>query len=131
MKIEGRGIDLMEINSLAQVIEMVDRWCYCNLLLRCMPRCDVTHYTDIRIVSMDENEIHLLTNIGWWDEWGLVEKWAAEDRLYEAKAPTKKLLDESIPLDDRLRLVKWKQTHVKKTEKRNKNNQDSQSQEVQ
>ena len=129
MGIEIKGIDLQDIKILVEMMKQLDEYSYLDILLPSLPREDATHYSDIRIVSLDgdADEIHLSIRMGWVIETGMGDEWASLDRLYEAKVSLKLLLDESVPANDRVQMVKWKESEVQRVAKENEVSQDGQS----
>jgi len=123
------GFDLHDIDELTEMLRMLDADCYVNLLLSSLPNKDATHYTDIRVVSLDEktDEIHLSNRLGWMIESGIGEEWASLDRIYEAKVSLKKLVDTTVPSNERVRMVQWREAEVQRVAKENEISQDGQS----
>jgi len=116
---EIHGVDLQEMRALVAVIDAIDTEWY-QYLVPTLPQSDqADHWSDIRVVSLDENEIHLANRVGWRIDADIGEEWASEIILYEAKVPLKQLLDETIPITDRIQLVKWVKTEVQQVAKTN------------
>jgi hypothetical protein len=122
-----RGIDLEDVRKLMEIMELLDADCYVNLLLPSLPQMETTHYSDIRIVRLDENkdQIHLTNRIGWMVEGN--EDWASLDKLYEATVSLHDLLDESMAPNERIKLVQWQETEVQRVAKENETSEDGKS----
>jgi len=116
MKIQG--IDFKEMRALVDMLDAIDA----EYFLKCdppkpPPKMKVTHYSDIRVSGMSACEIHLLNLVGWksdGDGKGGGGQYA--EALYECRIPLKKLLDVTVCIRNRLRLVKWVQTDCERSE---------------
>ena len=110
-------------------MRVLDADLYVNILLPTLPNKDATHYTDIRIVSLDykNDEIQLSNRLGWMIESGIGEEWASLDRIYEATVSLKKLVDTTVPSDERVRMVQWREAEVQRVAKENEISKDGQS----
>ena len=129
MGITIKGIDLKNLEELGEMLRMLDADFYINSLLPNLPKDDATHYSDIRVVSLDwdADEIHLSNRVGWVIESGVGEEWASLDRIYEAKVSLKLLLDETVPSNERVRLVNWRESEVQRVAKENEVSEDGKS----
>jgi hypothetical protein len=120
MKIQG--VDIDEVRALISVINAIDLELYLSLMPDLPQSDNANHWSDIRVVSLDEDEIHLATRVGWSIDANILEEGLSEIRLYEAKVPLKELLDDTISPADRGQLVKWVETEIERVSKRNEVN---------
>ena len=122
MVMEIHGLDIDAMRALISVIDAIDSELYLSLLPKLPQSDNANHWSDIRVVSFDEDEIHLACRVGWSIVANILEEGLSEIRLYEAIVPLKQLLDETKPVPDRIQLVKWVETQTEQVSKRNEVN---------
>ena len=112
------GIELSELLTIVEMIDLLDVSCY-QRLMPTMPKTDdVIHYSDIRIMHLDEGGIHLRNCVGWKKGSDIDDEYDTCDRIFECKVPILHLLNEAITMNERVDLVEWVETEVEQTEKR-------------
>jgi hypothetical protein len=113
------GIDFQDMRVLVDMLDAID----CEYFMKCEPpapppKTKVTYYSDIRVASMSDSEIHLLNLVGWKSD-GDGEGGGGQyaEAMYECRIPLKKLLDVTVPVAERLKLVKWVETDSEREER--------------
>jgi len=110
MKIHG--IDFQGMRELVDMLDSID----CEFFMKCEPpapppKTKVTYYSDIRVSGMSANEIHLLNLVGWKSDGdGKGGGAQSAEAMYECRIPLKELLDVTVPVENRVKSVKWVQT---------------------
>jgi len=114
-----QGVDFKEMRALVDMLDAID----CEYFMKCDPPnpptmknvTTVKYYSDIWVKGMTDSEIHLQNMVGRKNSNKAGEEQYAE-ALYECRIPLKKLLDETVRIRYRMRLVKWVQTDCERSE---------------
>ena len=107
-----QGVDFKEMRALVDMLDAIDA----EYFLKCdppkpPPKMKVTHCSDIRVSGMSACEIHLLNFVGWKSDGdGKGGGAQSAETLYECRIPLKALLDVTVPVENRVKSVKWVQT---------------------